>query len=281
MTSHRSGETTLLDYCLSLIVQNALSLSADVHSSLRQTASDYLHQKINYNQAATTFTSIVGSTDSIDHLREIIQIPQIPFQNDPANVNDLPNRRHKMKMWTHEEDNRLLAGIYRHGLNNWAPISRFVGNSRTRAQCAQRWTRGLNPKICKETWDQTEDAKLAHLVVLYGEKSWMRIAGMMGNRSDVQCRYRYLQLTKEIRTSKPVKPVFPDRSIVRFSMPNITPLFDGMERQPNWTRKGSIIPLPISVPLTPMVEPKKGDSPNKHRLPDCATIEYFLNPVCD
>jgi hypothetical protein len=98
MTSHRPGEATLLDYCLSLIVQNALSLSADLHSSLLQTASDYLHQKISYDQAATTFTSIVGSADSIDQLREIIEIPQIPFPNDPANVNGLPNHRRKMKM---------------------------------------------------------------------------------------------------------------------------------------------------------------------------------------
>ena len=102
-----------------------------------------------------------------------------------------------MQKWSTYEDNRLLAAIYRYGIDNWALISKFVGNGRTRAQCAQRWTRCLNPRICKETWEPREDALLIQLVQNFGDHSWTKVAEYMGNRSDVQCRYRYSQITKE------------------------------------------------------------------------------------
>jgi hypothetical protein len=102
-----------------------------------------------------------------------------------------------MRMWTSGEDCRLLCGIYRFGLNSWAQVAKFVGSSRTRAQCAQRWSRGLDPRICKRSWDPGDDRKLMRLVSEFGECSWMKVSSLMGNRSDVQCRYRYCQLRKE------------------------------------------------------------------------------------
>lgn len=36
-----------------------------------------------------------------------------------------------------------------------------------------------------------------HLVQFYGEKSWTLIASKLGNRCDVQCRYRYRQMIRE------------------------------------------------------------------------------------
>lgn len=109
-----------------------------------------------------------------------------------------------MRTWSSYEDVRLLAGIYRYGIDNWAPISKFVGNGRTRAQCAQRWARGLNPRICKDTWDPSEDMRLMQLVQQYGDKSWTRIAASLGNRSDVQCRYHYHQITKDMGQIVPI-----------------------------------------------------------------------------
>ena len=39
---------------------------------------------------------------------------------------------------------------------------------------------------------------LLYYVNIFGEKSWMRVANQIGSRSDVQCRYRFHQLQKEI-----------------------------------------------------------------------------------
>jgi hypothetical protein len=59
----------------------------------------------------------------------------------------------------------------------------------------QRWSRGLNPSISKSPWSAEEDAKLLTLVTKLGTKSWTRIASDLGKRCDVQCRYRFKQLT--------------------------------------------------------------------------------------
>jgi hypothetical protein len=48
----------------------------------------------------------------------------------------------------------------------------------------------------KATWTAEQDEQLLMLVALYGEKCWTRVAMGIGNRCDVQCRYRYNVLKK-------------------------------------------------------------------------------------
>jgi hypothetical protein len=43
--------------------------------------------------------------------------------------------------------------------------------------------------------------------MLHGEEGWMRISREMGNRSDVQCRYHYLQLTRSGREADLVEQI--------------------------------------------------------------------------
>jgi hypothetical protein len=73
-----------------------------------------------------------------------------------------------------------------------------VGNSRTRSQCSQRWQRGLDPRISRRPWAREEGTALARAVAICGEKAWIRVSQELGNRSDVQCRYRYSQIRKGI-----------------------------------------------------------------------------------
>ncbi|OHT16504.1 hypothetical protein TRFO_41773 [Tritrichomonas foetus] len=102
--------------------------------------------------------------------------------------------RKKTRTWTNTEDQKLLAGIARYGLDNWQMVAKFLGGGRNKAQCSQRWARCLNPKISKKGWTSEDDKKLKELVELHGEKNWTKIASIFGNRSDVQCRYHYRQL---------------------------------------------------------------------------------------
>jgi hypothetical protein len=216
----------------------------DLRTALGRIASSYLRQSVTGADARAAFQSLAGCTDPIDRLCTIVEIgdePICPGGEEVDQQGGAVNRR-KMKMWSAYEDNRLMGGIYRFGLNNWAPISRFVGNGRTRAQCAQRWARGLNPRISKDVWTPSEDMRLIHLVQSYGDKAWTKISGSMGNRSDVQCRYHYHQLTKDMAqlvqmgvapangfpsighdggaTVIPIRPMFSGRA--RFSMPQIS-----------------------------------------------------------
>lgn len=91
----------------------------------------------------------------------------------------------------------------RFGLDNWSKVSKFVGNNRTRGQCSQRWSRGLNPSISRVEWNPKEDSMLMNYVKIHGNKRWSKISSLLGNRSDVQCRYRYKQLIKKKSRSFP------------------------------------------------------------------------------
>lgn len=218
----------LLDLCAAEIEQQFSAISADVRSTLVHIGSDYLSNLLTYPQASAAFSSIAGFSAPIDHLREILEVPDEPIPpNDEEEDPSVPSRR-RMKTWTAYEDNRLLAGLHRYGVNNWAPIARFVGNSRTRAQCAQRWVRGLDPRICKSSWDPSEDVKLVQLAQIHGERAWSKISGSMGNRSDVQCRYHYYQLVKDMPQLIPNKCQFPSFTRTRTGTVPIKPVFQGI-----------------------------------------------------
>lgn len=110
----------------------------------------------------------------------------------------------KTHAWTANEDQRLCDAVREFGTDNWTLIAQFVGNGRTRAQCSQRWLRGLNPSISKTLWSEEEDNLLIDTVKRLGSKSWGKIAAVLGNRCDVQCRYRYniLVRTKHVENVK-------------------------------------------------------------------------------
>jgi len=255
------------------------------------------------------FWKLVGGvTDAIDRLGEILEISDDPLPRaDDEDDSGSPSRR-RMKMWSTYEDNRLLAGIYRYGINNWAPISRFVGNSRTRAQCAQRWARGLNPRICKSSWAAAEDVRLVQLVRTYGDKAWTKVSSSMGNRSDVQCRYHYYQLAKDMpqlvqmgesqfpgfgveRAPMPVRPVFHGMPMPRFSLQSQTPRLplpqQAAAERPAARRRGSGL---LAKPVFDAAAPRDGQAaaaaaptPGQEKpfrrvsLPSILTITGLLN----
>lgn len=127
---------------------------------------------------------------------------QLPFSNAQSNADSGFYSKSLVQKWSQNEDNRLLFGIHKFGLNDWEQISKFVGGDRTKAQCAQRWLRGLDPSILKEPWSKEEDKKLLELISIYGLKNWKKIAFQMGNRTDAQCRYRHIMINKAKRKYK-------------------------------------------------------------------------------
>jgi myb-related protein len=54
----------------------------------------------------------------------------------------------------------------------------------------------LDPAITKGRWTAEEDSKLLAVIRKYGSRNWVQVAREMKNRTDVQCRHRYLQLVK-------------------------------------------------------------------------------------
>lgn len=182
---------------LSYFPDNILVPDSQIYNSVSSTIESFLLNQISYTQLFNTIKSVVGYTKPVEKLQIILQSGPDPI---PAPSDDEIARskyRRKSRPWTQYEDQRLLCAIYNNGIENWTQISKFVGNGRTRSQCSQRWYRGLDPKICKSQWSKEEERKLVDLVRTHGDKSWTNIATKMGNRSDVQCRYRYKQLQRD------------------------------------------------------------------------------------
>ncbi|OHS97979.1 hypothetical protein TRFO_09130 [Tritrichomonas foetus] len=172
-------------------------LSQSILTKLESVFHTYLKGEIPYAAAAHFFMVTISTTKPLDKMNAIMNMQDAPLPN----ISDYPIEaqtfllRKKSRPWTEYEDMRLLAGISRFGLDGWGSVAQFVGNSRTKAQCCQRWVRGLDPRISKVHWTAEEDNRLLELVAKYGQKSWTKISSEFGNRCDVQCRYRFKQLT--------------------------------------------------------------------------------------
>ena len=196
-----SNIETLLDVGMSYLEESCEIVSPQVYGMCQTLITCFLKKMIPFESACEKMNAIVGNCTAIEKLNSIMNVPDEPIQLLPTtNENAL---KQKTRPWSPQEDMRLLAGIYKFGLDSWNPIANFVGNGRTRSQCSQRWVRGLNPKISKSAWNPEEEKKLMQLVSLYGDKCWTKISSEIGNRSDVQCRYKYQQLKKDINAMSP------------------------------------------------------------------------------
>ena len=193
----RQSALILGEVIVSLYPENSYQRTPENYQQLMGLVMHLLKNPSSYQDCLQTSVNLTGTSQPIERLHDILSVGNdpIPFNGD-AEVEEA-NIRKKSRTWTTYEDDRLIAGIYRYGIDNWTSISRFVGNGRTRSQCSQRWQRGLDPHLSKDQWSVQEEAFLLQLVAYYGEKSWTQIASKMGNRSDVQCRYRYKQMQKD------------------------------------------------------------------------------------
>lgn len=126
-------------------------------------------------------------------------IENLAFATDPKPLNS----RAKSIRWTQEEDNLLLAAVQEYGNTNWGAVASKVGNNRTKAQCSQRFNRVLNPKNSKANWSPEEEERLLQIVAQVGNKAWTRVATQLGNRSDVQCRFKYNYIMKKLGKHNP------------------------------------------------------------------------------
>jgi hypothetical protein len=174
------------------------------YNQLNPVQSQILHESLvlffsgqkQFDQILNISHNLTQTKEPILRLKKILESCVKP----PPLTQKMVLKGKKTRPWSIIDDNRLLAGILKFGYN-WVDISNFVGNGRTKQQCAQRWIRALDPKICKDKWCNEEDEKLLELVKIHGEKKWTLIAEKFGNRTDVQCRYRYKQLTRKTRGS--------------------------------------------------------------------------------
>ena len=191
----------LIDVCMAFTKNVAPRLTRQKYDQVLAIVTRFICGELNFLDCRRLYAEIVGSCGPIERIQEILTLPDTPIPDGYFNSDDSSpsSRRKKTRPWERAEDMRLLAAVHRYGLESWANIARFVGNGRTRGQCAQRWRRVLDPKISQEPWTKEETNRLLELLRRYGVKSWIKVAAEMGNRSDVQCRYHFQQLQREGR----------------------------------------------------------------------------------
>lgn len=208
-TPPEANVSLLLQYSYSYISDVQVDVSPENEEQLRKVLHDFITGEVSFDAARDYYMKTLHSDIPVQVAHDILNVSDTPIEqpeDQPDSLEESSGRK-KTRTWTSYEDQRLVAGIFRFGFDSWIRVANFVGGGRTRAQCAQRWTRGLNPKICKKGWTPEEDSQLLNYVRIYGNKSWAKIAHILGNRSDVQCRYHYLQLTNEMKTTPGYLPL--------------------------------------------------------------------------
>jgi hypothetical protein len=262
----------IVDVIMAAFAEFSTSMDSATASSVSSALERFLSRQLSYDELAGTVASLVGVTQPLEKLRGILETGSDPIPTPVHNVQTTGGRR-RSRAWTQYEDQRLLAGIYRNGIENWTSISKFVGNGRTRSQCSQRWYRGLDPKISKDQWSKDEEHKLLALVEEHGDKCWTTIASKLGNRSDVQCRYRYWQLQKdahgaEIESTPEEHPhfLFPGpKPIQHFFAPPVV----------QFRSMPLMSPPAIQCPMPPMTPPPALAA--EHR--DEQRVQFHMPPV--
>jgi hypothetical protein len=191
-----AGLGQLLDLGMSYVEEMSPTISTGDLRAIRDVFARFLGQEASFSECQGLVLSIIHRDSPLVRLREILTLPEEPLPSPAAHgaEESAAALRRRTHSWSSAEDQRLLAGVARFGVDNWQKVAAFVGSGRNRAQCSQRWARGLNPRISRKTWTRQEEGQLLALVREYGHKRWAKIASIMGNRSDVQCRYHYQQI---------------------------------------------------------------------------------------
>jgi hypothetical protein len=190
-------------------VVGSLNVDAATKAAVAEVLAQVLRQELPRDQANARLQSLIGTSTP---LRDLHQMRQMELAIHPpiAREVSVPGFRKQKSKWCKDEDDKLVAAVQRHGTDNWPLIASVVGGGRTRSQCAQRWQRGIDPKLTKANWSREEEERLLAAVDTHGDKAWTRIAAEMGNRSDVQCRFRFRFLCHKAKQANgPIQPISP------------------------------------------------------------------------
>jgi hypothetical protein len=182
---------------------------ADIREQFGECARELFRRNTTFEDAQQVFFSNSAGDALIQKVQQILDVNDTPLPPPADLAGFAPSRgRRKSYPWTDAEDTRLLVAVSRFGAKDWRSIAEFVGARRNSSQCNQRWCRALDPAISHRPWSEADDHKLLRAVELLGKASWCQIAKIMTGRTDLQCRYRYLQLAKvtEVQAEKVEPP---------------------------------------------------------------------------
>ena len=102
-----------------------------------------------------------------------------------------PFSRKSIKIWTDEEDKKLIEIAMINNEKSWKNISSYFKN-KTGVQCRSRYKR-IKPGIKRGRWTIDEDNYLLELIKIYNN-NWSSLAKIIKNRTAQQIRNRYINI---------------------------------------------------------------------------------------
>jgi hypothetical protein len=194
------GKTPLSDIALQYLSKLGPPPADSIKEDVRQTLNALIDGRTTIEDAKIQLIEVPNGDTLVRLIQDILNVPEDPPPYVAPAVPIANYQRKRTQQWTTAEDMRLIAALHRFGESDWGRAATFVGNGRTRAQCSQRWQRKLDPRISSNSWTASDERQLLELVLQHGVQAWAKISRELGNRSDVQCRFRYWKLVREGRT---------------------------------------------------------------------------------
>lgn len=140
-------------------------------------------------------------------------------EKDMGSESDTPSTDNSTQSSMHAGNASLGQNVYSSGYTNWSIVSVRMKGERSPIQCRNRWNLALKPKLFGAkhgTWTQIEDATLMKAVMDVTKESmgimnsdvpslallldsassivWTKVSAILGNRTSVQCRNRFVLL---------------------------------------------------------------------------------------
>ncbi|OHT17428.1 Myb-like protein [Tritrichomonas foetus] len=199
--SHLSNPISkpLLDVATAQLIQSSTNITDESIDTCRNFLEQYINNEIKYDICCKLIDSLIPNSNCVHEVMLVLSTKSNKNDNcEEESDSESEQSKGKTRLWSKEEDRRLLHAITIFGLGKWKDICVFVGGGRSRAQCSQRWYRSLDPRISKDRWTADEDARLLQSVAINGDHTWTKVAQDVKTRSDVQCRYRYNQIQKSM-----------------------------------------------------------------------------------
>lgn len=102
--------------------------------------------------------------------------------------------RHSKRMFTKEEDNKIISLVHKLGAKDWKSVSKHMRN-RSPRQCRERWRYYLSPNVGNGPWTEDEDQLLLELIKTM-EGKWSQIALYFTDRTCTNVKNRYKLLKR-------------------------------------------------------------------------------------
>ena len=276
-------EQVALSYITNEINQKYEFMPQQHKDTLIYACSNYVKGQISFENAQQIYSQVDTDLSFLYKLQRILTIENEPLPTPDPMISMQKKQfgsRKKSTPWTDIEDLRLVAAIFRFGAKDWRQIAEFVGNDRSSSQCNQRWCRAIDPNISHAPWSADEDQQLLHAVEVLGSKNWCQVAKIINRRTDLQCRYRFQQLTKKMKPNEnvsvqqnesgsdddelqaPQQPSLDEIAKHRRNSITIAPFI--MPNIPKPLPKREFIPYYLESSMTPRTDL---DMPMLHRVP--------------